>query len=255
MTHVVLLSGWGIDARIWRPLATHWATDITVSTPDWPGYGGRAPLKEPDDLNALATAMRNELPAHAVWVGWSLGGLLAAKLLEHLPAPRALILLGMNARFTVADGSNAKAPKGVTANELATFQRAFERDPKKTWRHFLRWQLAGEPDPRGAYQHLEYLMGLDDLPAEKATLTSGLKQLARLDARSLLANPVCPMLRLRCSDDPLLSPPDGSEHAVITNAGHCPQLSAPGELARLLGDLARHATPYDNALQEVDDGR
>lgn len=248
MTHVVLLSGWGIDARIWQPLATYWPGDITVSTPDWPGYGDHAPLQEPDDLDALAFAMGDALPEHAVWVGWSLGALLTASLLEHLPTPRALVLLGMNARFTAAVGSNATAPAGVTASELATFQRAFERDPEKTWRHFLRWQLAGEPDPRSAYQRLGYLIGLDDFPVDKATLASGLKQLAMLDISSLLANPICPMLRLRGIDDPLLPPPDGNEHAVIINAGHCPQLSAPDELASQLSALARHPIQYDDAL-------
>lgn len=255
MTHVVLLSGWGIDARIWQPLAVYWPEDVTVSTPDWPGYGDRASLDDPDNLEALAEAMAGELPTHAVWVGWSLGALLAASLLEHLPAPRALVLLGMNSRFTTAVGSDATPSVGVTANELATFQRAFERDPKKTWRHFLRWQLSGEPDPRGAHQRLEYLIGLDDLPADKATLASGLNQLARLDISHLMASPAYPTLRIRGSDDPLLSMPDGREYAVIMNAGHCPQLSAPGELAKLLCDLARHPNPLNDDLQGNGDDR
>lgn len=254
MTQLVLLSGWGIDARIWQPLAPHWPAGITISTPDWPGYGGRAPLAEPDDLAALASAMSHDLPENAVWVGWSLGGLLAASLLEHLSAPRALILLGTGTRFTTNDDA-IDATSGVSSNELATFRRAFERDPEKTWRHFLRWQLAGEPDPRGARQHLEYLMATDDLPAERATLASGLQQLATLDIGSSLANPACPMLRIRGCNDSLLAPADGGEHAVIANAGHCPQLSAPGELAELISALVRHPTRCDDSLREVGDGR
>lgn len=255
MTHLVLLSGWGVDARIWRPLERHWPTDITITAPDWPGYGNRAPLDEPDDFETLAASMAGELPEDAVWVGWSLGALLAASVLGHLPAPRALILLGMNARFTIIGGSDTTAPAGVTANQLAAFRRTFERYPVKAWRHFLHWQLAGEPNPRSAYQQLGDFLSLDSPQAERATLASGLKQLATLDISSLLANPVCPMLRLRGSDDPLLPPPDGSEHAVIANAGHCPQLSAPDELTSQLSALARHATQYDNSLREVGDGR
>ncbi|SDL77129.1 pimeloyl-[acyl-carrier protein] methyl ester esterase [Modicisalibacter muralis] len=250
MTHLVLLSGWGVAARIWRPLDRHWSTDITITAPDWPGYGGRAPLHEPDRLDALTAAMSGELPEDAVWVGWSLGGLLAAKLLEHLPAPRALILLGMNARFTV----DATASAGVTANELSTFQRAFERAPEKTWRHFLRWQLAGEPDSRSARQRLEDLLGLDDLPADKATLASGLKQLATLDISHSLASAACPIMRIRGSDDPLLPPADGREHAVIANAGHCPQLSASAELARRLSDLACYPAQYNDTPREAQNG-
>lgn len=255
MSHVVLLSGWGIDARIWQPLAAYWPEDVTVSTPDWPGYGDHAPLDDPGNLEALAEAMAGELPEHAVWVGWSLGALLAASLLEHLPTPRTLVLLGMNARFTVAASSAITATVGVTANELATFQRAFERDPEKTWRHFLRWQLAGEPDTRSAHRRLEHLLCLDELPADKTTLASGLNQLARLDISHLMASPAYPTLRVRGSDDPLLSMPDGREYAVIMNAGHCPQLSVPGELAKLLCGLARHPNPFDDDLRGNGDGR
>lgn len=231
MSRLVLLSGWGVDARLWRTLAPHWPTDVTLETPDWPGYGARPALASPGALDALAAAMAGSLPSDAVWVGWSLGGLLAAALLERLPAPRALVLLGMNARFTDTHG--------IGAAELASFRRAFSRAPTRTWRHFLRCQLAGEPDPRHAYQRLDALLGLDAMPADAATLATGLEQLATWDVRHRLAAPPCPILRLRGRDDPLLPPPDGSEWSVIPDAGHCPQLSAPQALVQHLSGLAQ----------------
>lgn len=254
MTTLVLLSGWGIDARIWQPLAPHWPADISVSAPDWPGYGGCAPLDAPGSLSDLAAAMADTLREDAIWVGWSLGALLAASLLEHLPPPRALLMLGMGERFI------STVPGGVTPHELAAFRRAFAREPARAWRHFLRWQLSGELDPRDAYRRLDDLLDgaaskPDALPANEATLAAGLEQLATLDAGRRLAHPPCPILRLRGGDDPLIAPADGGEHAILAGAGHCPQLSMPAALARLLGRLARDPAPVSSTVQESDDGR
>ncbi|OBX36924.1 pimeloyl-[acyl-carrier protein] methyl ester esterase [Halomonas elongata] len=137
MTQLILLSGWGCDARIWRPLAPYWPDDLDIKAPDWPGYAGRLPLADPTSLNELADAMADDLPADTVWVGWSLGGLLASALLEHLPTPRALVLLGIGERFV--------HPQGVNDTALADFRRALERSPTAAREHFLRWQLGGSP--------------------------------------------------------------------------------------------------------------
>lgn len=239
MTRLVLLSGWGCDARLWQPLAAHWPDrregGLEVSTPDWPGYATRPTLDDPEDIAALAEAMAGDLPAEAVWVGWSLGGLLAAALLDHLPPPRGLVLLGMGARFC--------DPEGVTQEALVTFRTAFRRDPEATRAHFLRWQLRGEPSPRAAHRRLLDLLG--EVPAAPpATLAAGLGQLARLDHRHRLAAPPCPVWRVAGVHDPLL-PPSARDAADIrlADAGHCPMLSQPLALADDLAAIALERAP------------
>lgn len=234
MTRLVLLSGWGCDARIWQPLAAHWPDGVSVSAPDWPGYGGRAPLATPGGLADLAEAMAGDLPGSATWVGWSLGGVLAGALLAQrrgpLPPPRALILIGMGTRFS--------DPRGVTHDKLMAFRRAFARDPDATLAHFHRWQLGGEPRPRDALRRLRALLG-DGPPPDPASLAAGLDWLAGLDATSVLADPPCPIRRLAGDRDPLLAPAAiaGADH-VLERAGHCPMLSRPSALAESLTALA-----------------
>ncbi|MFC3286342.1 alpha/beta fold hydrolase [Litchfieldella rifensis] len=250
MSKLVLLSGWGIDARIWQPLQSHWPEGVSVSTPDWPGYGDREPLADPQDLAALAATMAADLDPDAVWVGWSLGGLLAAHLLAYLPTPRALVMLGMGPRF-VSDSHNSNS--AVSRVEFKAFQRAFHRDAESTWQHFLRWQLSGEPAPRPAFERLLDLIGQVP-PATHATLLAGLVQLGTLDATAIVANPPCPMLRCQGVRDPLASREqarggqDSDKWAtmgsalLIEEAGHCPQLSQPVALVGYLSDIAyRHA--------------
>ncbi|MCK0744178.1 alpha/beta fold hydrolase [Chromohalobacter nigrandesensis] len=230
MTQLILLSGWGCDARLWQALDGYWSTEVDIETPDWPGYGDRAALDDPASLDGLADAMANDLPSDAVWIGWSLGGLLAGALLDHLPPPRALVLLGMDERFC--------HPEGVSESDLATFRDAFRRNPEATRSHFLRWQLGGEPSPRSAHRRLRALLG-DAAPATSATLAAGLEQLATLDNTSRLATASCPVHRLVGARDPLLAP-NVLAHADrrIEDAGHCPLLSQPQQLATLLSGIA-----------------
>jgi len=230
MTQLILLSGWGCDARIWRPLAPYWPDDLEVKAPDWPGYAGRLPLADPTSLNELADAMADNLPADAVWVGWSLGGLLAGALLEHLPPPRALVLLGIGERFL--------HPQGVSEADLAHFRDAFQRKPEATRRHFLRWQLGGEPSPRSAHRRLRAILG-DAVPVSATTLAAGLEQLATLDNTSRLAAASCPVHRLVGTRDPLLAPEVLAQaDQRLDDAGHCPMLSQPQHLATRLANIA-----------------
>lgn len=238
MTPLVLLSGWGCDARIWQPLATHWPAGIRVETPDWPGYAGRPAPTDPAALDAVACAMAPELSADAVWVGWSLGGLLAAALLERLPTPRGLIMIGMGPRFC--------HPQGVPIRELAAFHRAFARNPDATLAYFRRWQLSGEPDPRAAHRQLRHLLGAAP-GADTPTLAAGLDWLTALDVSATLAAPPCPVHTLAGADDPLLAPSRvAAADRRLDGAGHCPMLSRPDTLAAALVELAREC-PRDGA--------
>lgn len=235
MTRIVLLSGWGIDARIWEPLIVSLPADIEITTPDWPGYGNRQDTDMPRDLATLARAMADDLPQDALWVGWSLGGLLATALLTHLPVPRALVLLGMRERFTSLD----EARGGVTPAALDAFYDAFQQDPLATWRHFLRWQLSGEPSPRHTHRQLQALIGKEP-PATHASLAAGLNWLKGLDNTELCASSPCPILTVIGERDPLTAAAHhGSTQArPIEQAGHCPQLSQPQILAGRLAELA-----------------
>ncbi|PAU74681.1 alpha/beta fold hydrolase [Halomonas salipaludis] len=230
MPRLILLHGWGVDARIWRPLAPHWRADCQIASPDWPGYGACPALSAPQDLDALADSMAEALPTDAVWVGWSLGGLLAAALSQRLSTPRGLIMLGMGPRFC--------HPAAVSNATLNDFQLTFDRAPEASWRHFLRWQAGGEPSPRAIYRQLTRLLG-DTPPAALPTLGAGLAQLGELGAQHLVESPPCPVAWLYGARDPLLAPaglPPGAE--ALPDSGHCPMLSQPVALACALQRLA-----------------
>lgn len=210
-----------------------------MTAPDWPGYGTRPPVARPNDIAELAHAMAAELPAEALWVGWSLGGLLAGTLLAHLPPPRGLVLLGMGSRFC--------HPDGVTPDALARFRRAFSHDPLATWRHFLRWQLRGEPEPRDALRRLSGLIGPSPRAAV-AVLEAGLTQLAELDLGGRWEKAPCPVWQVAGAQDPLLATANRLPDSItLEGSGHCPMLSAPTRLTRTLETLALAACEAPDA--------
>lgn len=241
MSHprLALLSGWGIDQRIWQLLEGCWPNGIDARPVEWPGYADAPALPSQPTLAQLAASMAASLPSDAVWVGWSLGGLLATALLDYLPAPKGLILLSAGATFCNDDG--------VSHAELASFQRAFRRDPEATWRHFLRWQARGEPNPRQAYQRLHALLG-DSPRADHATLSQGLDWLATLNNQARLATASCPIVTLTGEHDPLLSPGQRRVGDCLSGVGHCPMLTQPHALT---AEISRHAETMTNARMEV----
>ena len=228
---LVLLSGWGIDARIWQPLAPYWPADISVTAPDWPGMGKRPALAHPESQEALAKAMANDMPAEAIWVCWSLGALQATLLSQTLPPPRGLMLLGMGHRFC--------HPHGVSQAELALFHRAFLRDPAAARESFLRWQASGEPSPREAMRQLRALLAAGS-PPDVETLEAGLKLLAHADISATLANFPGFVVTLCGAQDPLLAPTvRDSMDVQLPSAGHSPMLSQPEALADAIVQQAR----------------
>lgn len=234
--NLILLHGWGVDARVWQPLTPYWPEGVRITAPNWPGYQRQPALADPNDLAATAIAMAASLPQDSVWVGWSLGGLLAVAMTEHLPPPRGIILLGAGAQFC--------SPDGVTPQALAEFTSAFERSPAAAWRHFLRWQSSGEPEPREALKRLHALLGKTP-PADTATLAAGLGWLETLDNRARLNAPPCRVAALVGENDPFLGQPPllhqrSSEQ--LAHAGHCPMVSRPAALAEALTRIATDIT-------------
>ncbi|GAA3910835.1 pimeloyl-ACP methyl ester esterase BioH [Halomonas cibimaris] len=239
--NLTLLHGWGVDSRIWQPLQPHWPEGVRITAPSWPGYfdsscADSAATSDPSSLAATAGAMAASLPQDSVWVGWSLGGLLAVAMAEHLPPPRGIILLSAGARFCW--------PNGVTPKALAEFTFAFERSPAVAWRHFLRWQSSGEPEPREALKRLHALLGKTP-PADTPTLAAGLGFLKTLDNRERLNALPCPVAMLSGENDPFISRPPAGEAALnerLAHAGHCPMVSRPAALAEALVRIASDIT-------------
>jgi len=144
INNIVFVHGWGLNSGIWADFAmrfTHVEPAIKVHLIDIAGYGSQVDKASSADLIELAVDCLSRAPEQALWVGWSLGGMLALKaaLFEagsKRPRIQALQLLNTTPRFVVADDW----PSGVQLQSFQRFCDAFSADYDNTLSKFLAMQ-------------------------------------------------------------------------------------------------------------------
>src|SRR5690606_13130316 len=153
-------------------------------------------------LDAWARAVMDAVPAHADWLGWSLGALVALRVALTAPARAGrLVLVGATPRFTAApDWVHAQPPAVVerfgaelvgnfrkTVQDFLTLQALGDEHAREQVRAMRPLLFAhGEPDPRGLADGLDILRDTD-LRAELPALTN--RVLAIAGARDRLTPP------------------------------------------------------------------
>ena len=101
---MVLLHGWAMHGGVMRPLADALAAQCTLYVVDLPGHGLSRASTLPLEPRACAAAIAAVTPP-AIWLGWSLGGLIALTAALDLPQHvRALAMVCATPKF-VRDAS------------------------------------------------------------------------------------------------------------------------------------------------------
>lgn len=227
---LILLHGWGFNQRIWDNIAQVLSQQWTVYQVDLPGHGN-SPLSD-YAIDALSTLFTNQLPDNAVWIGWSLGGLLAQYIALHHPHKvRALVLLCSSPKFVAsADWSHAIQPK-----VLQQFYDNLQANPLDTVQRFLALQVRGSDAARAQLRQLKTLVK-DSPPPQSEALMHGLHLLQRIDLRAQLAGLCMPALQILGGKDTLVPYRVGAacqnycpqlRKLVIKPAAHIPFLSHP----------------------------
>lgn len=244
--YLVLLHGWGCDARIWAPLlaALEERLALPVTVLELPGFGERHCEAWPD-TSALLDELAERVPPNSLLVGHSLGGMLAVRLAARSGRVAGVITLAANARFTAARGW-----PGMDPGVFEAFYQSFARSAEKTWLRFCGLQAQGDGDARAL---LKQLRGL--APAVMGDAWgSALDCLGQLDNRETLQRLEKPQLHVLAEGDALV--PAASADAlvslgvpaeVIPGAGHALPLSQPRALAATIEKFVRAHTGDNSA--------
>lgn len=179
----VLIHGWGFSPAIWHDVRAALAP-LPVVVPALPGHGGRADGARLADPEAAAQAVREQLPQDLVepmWVGWSLGGLVALALAAGWQGPQRLALVCANPRFTAGPGWTC----GLESAALDAFGAELERDRPALERRFAALCADGADAPARLRRALLAQMGAE--PATPSGLSAGLQALATGDLRAVWA--------------------------------------------------------------------
>ncbi len=85
---LVMLHGWAMHGGVFAPLIARLEQDFTLYIVDLPGHGLSADSPMALELDVVARHIAAHTPA-ALWLGWSLGGLVALQAAQQLPDARS----------------------------------------------------------------------------------------------------------------------------------------------------------------------
>ena len=183
---LVLLHGWGLSSRVFAPLVARLGDTATCHCVDLPGHG-ESPAPSADGLQAWADAVVAAIDGPAVWLGWSLGGLVALDIARRYPQQVAgLCLTGT----TPCLQHRSDWSFGLSADTIAATRAGLAHDYIATVSQFLRINLRGSA---AAAETTEALMAdLAERPPSAAGLAGGLSIIEQADLRRDLAAIECP---------------------------------------------------------------
>lgn len=237
---LVLLHGWGMNMGVWAGLPAEITALRQVTAIELPGHGASPFDPAWDGRRAWARASLDAAPERAVWLGWSLGGLIALE--AALDAPErvaALVLVTATPRFV----QGPDWPAAMAPGTLAQFHDTLLADPALALERFLFLQMRGGDGARETLRTLRGELANRPTPRPEA-LALGLDLLREGDLRERLAALACPTQWIFGERDTLVPAAAGegvaallpaAGIAIIPGAAHAPFLSHPKETAAVLG--------------------
>jgi len=240
--HLVLLHGWGLNAEVWHCISEELASHFTLHLVDLPGFG-RSRGFGAMSLDEMARQVLDAAPQNAIWLGWSLGGLVASQIALSQPERvKALVTVASSPCFSAQE-----TWPGIKPDVLASFQQQLSEDFQRTVERFLALQTMGTETARQDARTLKQTVLSLPMP-EVEVLNGGLEILKTIDLREPLAALAMPHLRIYGYLDglvprkvvPLLDAlwPE-SESQVIAKAAHAPFISHPAEFCSALIALSQ----------------
>lgn len=229
---IVLLHGWGLHAEVWGNTAQQLAARCRVTLIDLPGHGRSAPMDD-YSLSHVAARIADIAPSHAIWMGWSLGGMIAMHIATTLPSRvTALILVASTPQFVRDDDW----PYAMDESVLESFTQALQENHAQTVQRFLALQTRGAAQGQDTLRRLRN--AIMQYPPQPDALRGGLAILRDARLRPHLQQITCPVqiilgerdTLVPCEVGPVLqSQIADARLQVIAAAGHAPFLSHPVE--------------------------
>ncbi|TMM45682.1 pimeloyl-ACP methyl ester esterase BioH [Colwellia ponticola] len=244
---IVLIHGWGLNSGVWQPLLALFNDNkdshYQLITIDLPGFGLNSDLDiTPYSLTNICQHIEQVIDQPAIYLGWSLGGLIATEMSLKYPEKVLALITVASSPYFVEQQVNHWP--GIKAQVLDNFHKQLANDTEKTISGFLKIQAMGSPHIRQDLKLISQLVMAHPLPDQKV-LAHSLKLLSQCDLRRQLTDIKQPFLRLYGLNDSLIPKtviekirhlaPDSDEY-LFESASHAPFISHLDEFHQVLSD-------------------
>ncbi len=244
---VVLLHGWGLNLRVWDPLAQALGARFRLIAMDLPGHG-HSPWR-PQSATACQqvqwiseTAAALVGPAPYVLLGWSLGAELALQWAAGRPERlEYLVLFAATPRF----GAAPDWPYGAPPGRLERLAAGLRSDYRRTVSDFLELQVRGSTSGEAVLEQLRAALFAHG-EARPEALCAGLDILRQTDLRAVVGGIRTPTLVVAGQYDRVMLPAASqalaksmprARYVEIRRAAHAPFLSHTAQIAALMTEF------------------
>ncbi|EKT60938.1 pimeloyl-ACP methyl ester esterase BioH [Providencia sneebia] len=238
---LVLLHGWGLNAEVWRSIISRLTSQFRLHLVDLPGYG-RSQNYAAMDVQTMADLVWQQAPKKAIWLGWSLGGLVASRIaLDHPLEVKGLITVASSPCFQASENGWP----GIKAEVLLGFEHHLATDFQRTVERFLALQTLGTHSARNDAKLLKSVVLDQPIPTVEV-LNAGLEILRVTDLRDELKNSTLPFLRIYGYLDGLVPRKvatlldnlyPNSPSVLMRHSAHAPFISHPDEFCEYILDF------------------
>ena len=231
---LVLVHGWAMHAGIFAPLTRLLTQHFRVHLVDLPGHGANIGSDVACSPAACADALVAGLP-RALWVGWSLGGIVALQAaLTHVDKVRGIVEIATSPRFVLGPDWSL----GVASDVFTQFGAGLHRDYRGTVERFLALEALGSDHLQAELRELKAHVFERGEPS-LAALEQGLHALETTDMRAQLPHLKVPSLWIAGRRDRLVpaaamrwaSEQSPQSRFVEISSGHAPFISHAAEVA------------------------
>ncbi len=236
---LVLIHGWGMNSAVWTSLIQPLSQQFRLTLIDLPGHGHSEYDPGCSELDQWLDAVLQVVPERAIWIGWSLGSLLAQRAAVLVPERvQGLVSIAGTPRFAQSDAW----PNAMERDILCRFAVELQADHAQALERFLLLQAHGDAGMRKLLRPLRQGLASRPEPDDQA-LAAGLDLLLNVDLRADLTELHCPSMWLLGRRD-LLVPVAVSEDLqgllpeawihIFPHAAHLPMLSDQARCLELL---------------------
>lgn len=219
---IVLLHGWGFPREVWDGFVPYLTEHFEVVCLNLLGYAGKKTLGEELSLDLMTQHVLKHTPKSAIYLGWSLGGLIAMNIAIYFPKRiSALITLSSTPKFIATDNW-----PGMSSQLFEAFSNSLKTDVRATLKKFISLQGCGSGSHRYIVSILNKLINISSV--DDRILQESLAILKKGDLSKKINKIQCPQLYMFGGRDVLISDKVAKKMKMLAPCAHIKVLANAG---------------------------